>query len=127
MSNEERAYQRVKEKKGFYVHLSVYLAMAVFFFLLNVTTMDYPGDWWFYWPLMGWGIGVLLHYFNVFGLPVTKALTKEWEEKELRKELAKLQEEEKEEDPTDDHLELRDRSKEKIPSTSRPWSDEDLV
>ena len=60
------AQKRVKDKKSFYSHLASYLMMSIFFFVLNALTSF--GDWWFYWPLLGWGIGLVMHYFRVFGV-----------------------------------------------------------
>ncbi|MFN7118636.1 MAG: 2TM domain-containing protein, partial [Saprospiraceae bacterium] len=61
----EKARKRVRARKEFYQHLTSYVVMGIFFFLLNAVTSF--GAWWFYWPLLGWGIGVLLPYFYVFG------------------------------------------------------------
>ena len=74
-----RAKKRVKAQKEFYRHLTSYLVMGVFFFLLNAVTSF--GNWWFYWPMLGWGIGILFHYFDVFGLPGVGEISKEWEER----------------------------------------------
>jgi hypothetical protein len=63
----KEARKRVRTKKEFYEHLTVFSVMSVFFFLLNALTAF--GSWWFYWPILGWGIGVLFHYFEVFGFP----------------------------------------------------------
>ena len=71
----EKARKRVKKKKDFYSHLATYLAMGAFFLALNLLTA--PGRWWFYWPMLGWGIGLaekredsnpLLHYSLGCGL-----------------------------------------------------------
>lgn len=86
---KERAYKeakkQVKKKKGFYVHLAVYLAVGLFFFLLNLVTS--PGDWWFFFPLLPWGIGLTIHYLTVFGFPGTDILTEDWEARELDREM----------------------------------------
>ena len=83
------ARKRVKQKKEFYGHLSVYLAVGTFFMLINFMTYAEEPEIWFPYPLIGWGIGILIHYFSVFGLPGVGPLTKEWEERELQKELEK--------------------------------------
>lgn len=54
-----------KKEASFRVHLSTYLVFAVFFFVLNMLTG--PGDWWFYWPMLGWGLGLALHAIAVYG------------------------------------------------------------
>ncbi len=63
--NEEQAKQRVKELKDFYTHLSSYVAVNLFLFGLNIVTG--PDTFWFVYPLMGWGIGIIIHAWDVFG------------------------------------------------------------
>ena len=46
-------------------HFGTYLLFGVFFFVLNLLTD--PGNWWFYWPMFGWGIGVVAHAFATYG------------------------------------------------------------
>ena len=58
--------------------------MAIFFFLLNAVTAF--GNWWFHWPIMGWGIGVLFHYLDVFGLPGVGQMSNSWEQKAMEDE-----------------------------------------
>jgi hypothetical protein len=126
---EERQYRlarsRVVEKKKFYNHLTTYLVMGAFFFVLNAVTSF--GTWWFYWPMLGWGIGVAMQYFKVFGFPGSGLGSAEWEEREMQKQMNRL-------DPPrnkdkkldmDNHLELREikTRKEKIPS----YRKDDLV
>ncbi len=76
----ERARRRVDEEKGFYNHLFVYLAFVVFFFVLNQLTAR--AQWWF-WPSLGWGIGVFSHFMGTFGKPWI--LGRNWEDRRLRK------------------------------------------
>lgn len=103
----EQARRRVKEKKKFYTHLTTYLVMGGFFFTLNVLTS--PGNWWFYWPMMGWGIGVAIQYFKVFGFPGSGLGSPEWEERELEKEMKRLNPNRKKAGlDLDSHLELRE-------------------
>lgn len=79
------ARKQVKKKKGFYVHLAVYLAVGLFFFLMNIATD--PNDMWFFFPMLPWLIGLAIHYLVVFGFPGTGILTEEWEKRELEQEL----------------------------------------
>jgi hypothetical protein len=62
--NYERAKERVEEKLGFFSHLAVYVIVNVILLVINLTQS--PGQLWFYWPLMGWGIGVFFHGMGVF-------------------------------------------------------------
>ncbi|MEM9887488.1 MAG: 2TM domain-containing protein [Bacteroidota bacterium] len=92
---EDRQYKlakrRVEKKKGFYVHLGVYIAVGVFFFIINLVTMDQEPQVWFFYPMIPWLIAIMIHYFTVFGLPGTDILTEDWEEREIEKEINKIQ------------------------------------
>jgi len=76
---ERRARERVGEIRGFYHHLTIYLVVNAVLFLIDIFS---GGGTWFYWPLLGWGIAVLIHGLNTFQvLPWT---SKEWEERKVR-------------------------------------------
>ncbi len=72
----ERAVKRVKELKGFYGNLISYCIVIPFLVIINLLTS--PKQIWFYWPMLGWGIGILAHGMNVF------AIGKNWEEKKIQ-------------------------------------------
>lgn len=72
----ERAVKRVKELKGFYGNLISYCIVIPFLVIINLITS--PKELWFYWPMLGWGIGVVAHAMNTF------AIGKNWEEKKIR-------------------------------------------
>lgn len=91
MNEEERAKrarERAHELREFYTHLTVYVVVNVTLigglFLINWITS--PGGWWFYWPLLGtgigWGIGLIIHALNVFGK--STFLGDEWEERKAQ-------------------------------------------
>lgn len=77
-----RAKARVEELQGYYAHLGVYLAVNLGLFLINWLTSD---NWWFFWPLIGWGIGLAIHTFVVFG--VGHFFGPEWEARKIREEM----------------------------------------
>ena len=72
----ERAVKRVKELKGFYGNLISYCIVIPFLVIINL--LKSPKEIWFYWPMLGWGIGLLAHGMNVF------AIGKNWEEKKIQ-------------------------------------------
>ena len=84
----EHARKRAKELREFYVHLSVYLlvniGLTTGLFVINWLTS--PGDWWFFWPLigtgLGWGIGLVIHGVNVFAGGTF--FGEDWEERKAR-------------------------------------------
>ena len=129
----KRAKERVEKKKGFYKHLSAFIAVGVFFLAMNIFTIlkgesDGSGVWFFF-PLLPWSIGLIIHYFTVFGLPGSRALSEKWEEEELAREMARLRRRQagRLEAPAEEAegLDLKELEKEK---QVRPgWQDEDLV
>lgn len=81
----EQAKERLKAKYGFYVHLSVYLAVNLLLIIINLSNLS--EGFWFVYPLMGWGIGLFFHALGVF-LNVGKGamITDKMIEKEMNKE-----------------------------------------
>jgi hypothetical protein len=71
----ERAQKRVKEIKSFYGNLISYCIVIPFLVILNLITN--PRNYWFYWPMLGWGMGVAAHGMSVF------TIGKGWEEKKI--------------------------------------------
>jgi hypothetical protein len=82
-----KAKERVAELKMFYVHLIIYgvvnLIMAFYNLIYN------PGYYWFFWPLIGWGIGICTHALSVFLRG--RMFGKSWEEKKIREIMEKEQ------------------------------------
>jgi hypothetical protein len=82
------ARKRVKKKKGFYWHLGSFMVVGIFFFLMNVFAD--PSEVWFHFPMISWGVGLGFHYLGVFGLPFVGSLDKDWEAKEIEREMARM-------------------------------------
>ncbi len=59
-----RATQQVEAITGFYIHFVVFVVVMVLLLVINWTVSPF---WWAQWPLLGWGLGVLLHAWAVFG------------------------------------------------------------
>ncbi|WP_411811636.1 2TM domain-containing protein [Chryseobacterium scophthalmum] len=72
----ERAKKRVKEIKGFYGNLISYCTVIPFLIFVNLYTQNHY--YWFWWPLLGWGVGVASHAFQVFGIGIS------WQEKKIQ-------------------------------------------
>lgn len=87
MENTE-AYQsakkRVEAKMGFYIHLSVYVAVILLLVVINFSTSS--NTIWFHWPMMGWGIAVALHAFAVYVFSGRFAATEKMIEKEMNRQ-----------------------------------------
>jgi len=85
MHSYKKVALKVEKNLSFYIHLTIYLMVNLFLFLINLFTS--PEKWWFYWPLFGWGIGIFFHYINTFA-PLHGWLWR-WKKKEIRKILEK--------------------------------------
>ena len=89
MEKEDERYEYAKKKvaelKGFYIHAITYIVVNIGLFFINVVAT--PGDWWFYWATIGWGIGLAAHAITVF--THYGAFGKDWEEKKIKKEMEK--------------------------------------
>lgn len=87
MENQEayqRAKKRVEAKFGFYIHLSVYIAVSILLIIINLSTSaEY---FWFKWPIIGWGIGVFFHALGVFASSGGSTIKDRMLEKEMEKE-----------------------------------------
>jgi hypothetical protein len=59
-----RAYVRAGAKLGFYFHAVAYFSVNLLLIIINYSTT--PHRLWFQWPLLGWGIGLLFHWFAAF-------------------------------------------------------------
>jgi 2TM domain len=70
------ARERVRALRAFYQHLIVYAAVMCMLLLINLTT---SANWWVQWPIMGWGLLLVLHgVFTNTGL-----LGSAWEERRI--------------------------------------------
>ena len=79
----QQARDRVAAKLSFFLHLAVYVAVNVLLVAVNLLTT--PEHLWFYWPMLGWGIGVAFHGVVVFSFVRWRSLVGGMEERELRK------------------------------------------
>jgi hypothetical protein len=76
---QKAARKRAKQIRDFYGHLSVYVVIIGFLFILNLVTGD---GWWFYWPALGWGIGIAMHAMAVYG--PGSWFNDQWEDRKVR-------------------------------------------
>ena len=68
----ERAIRRLQAKRGFRRHLVVYAVINAS--LAVIWGLTPGGYFWPVWPMVGWGIGLALHGWGVYGeRPITEA------------------------------------------------------
>ncbi|WP_437580233.1 2TM domain-containing protein [Sorangium sp. So ce887] len=73
---EARAEIVARRRRGFRSHLFSFVAVNAFLFAVNALT---PGPWWFFWPLLAWGLGLAFH--------ARAALSSDVSPRRLRREL----------------------------------------
>jgi len=71
-----RAKKRVEELKGFYGNIISYCCVIPFLVFINLRFS--PEFQWFWFSALGWGFGVAMHAFKVFGYST------DWEERKIR-------------------------------------------
>lgn len=61
----ERAVRRLKKKRDFHIHLTIYVMVNAF--LLAIWAMTGSGFFWPIFPIVGWGIGVVANAWDAYG------------------------------------------------------------
>lgn len=89
MDKYSLAKKRVEAKIGFYIHLIIFLIVNGI--LAAVDILASPEKLWFYYPLAGWGIGVLLHGIGVFNHPASSDNGPGFKERLIAKELKAME------------------------------------
>ncbi|HXQ11967.1 MAG TPA: 2TM domain-containing protein [Caulobacteraceae bacterium] len=60
------AERRVNARIGFGIHALVYVAVNTLLITVNLLTT--PHQLWFFFPLLGWGIGLVAHGLSVYAV-----------------------------------------------------------
>lgn len=61
LASEKEAFERERQT-GLKVHLTIYVLVNLFLMSLNLANA--ADGIWFFWPLLGWGLGVAGHYWS---------------------------------------------------------------
>lgn len=75
-----RARDRVEKLKGFYGNLISYCVVIPILIIVNLNTSKFQ---WFWFPMLGWGMGLTFHALETFGYG------KSWEERKIKEILEK--------------------------------------
>jgi ABC-type phosphate/phosphonate transport system permease subunit len=89
----EKARKKIKEIKGFYTHLTVYLVVNVFFLIMKLANLDADEkffEWSTFMTAICWGVGLFFHWYGIFGPNLI--LGKDWEEKKIKEMMEKKNE-----------------------------------
>lgn len=74
------AKERAEQVQGLLIHLLVFTVVNASLFAIDALS---GGGWWFYWPLLGWGIGLTLHVL-VISVPI---FSPSWAERRARRQV----------------------------------------
>ena len=75
-----KAKKRVDNLKGFYANIIAYCIVIPFLIFINLMTS--PDHLWFWYPMIGWGIGIIFHAVGVFNKNIF--LGEDWEERKIQ-------------------------------------------
>ena len=79
----ERAIKHLKKRRDFSGHLLVYFLVNAFLVVIWALT-DVHGFFWPVFPIVGWGIGVVMNAWDVYR-------SEEFDEGQIRREMERLQ------------------------------------
>jgi len=75
-------WEIAQKRAGFKSHLTVYIILNIFFWLLWYFGSSYKGNDglpWAVWPTFGWGIGLLFHYIGAYIYPKNNSVEREYQ------------------------------------------------
>lgn len=71
-ASREAAIKRLEEKRDFRTHVVTYVVVNGF--LVGIWAVTGAGYFWPVWPILGWGIGLVLHAWKIYGQrPITES------------------------------------------------------
>ena len=79
----DEAQRYARDLRAFYSHAFAYVLVNAGLFALNLLTS--PGRWWFFYPMLGWGVGLAAHGMSVFAFGGW--LGGDWEQRKIREYL----------------------------------------
>lgn len=60
---EDNKREQAEAIKGFYLHFFIYVVVIAALFVINLLTGN---QLWAQWPALGWGLGIIGHFYAVF-------------------------------------------------------------
>jgi len=82
LAEYKKAYREMikeNERRGFLIHAAVYVLVNIMLIVINLVYS--PSVIWFFYPLIGWGIGLAMHYMGAI----------KWIESDLEKKEAEAE------------------------------------
>jgi len=78
----EAAIKRLEDRRNFNTHVVTYVVVNTL--LIVIWAMSGAGYFWPVWPIMGWGVGLALHAWTIYG---QRAITEEDIRKEAERDI----------------------------------------
>ena len=78
LQDYERAETEIRAQEGrtsFSIHAAVFVLVNILLLVINLVVV--PVFLWFFFPLIGWGIGLTMHY--LFGVLFVRRETRDWQ------------------------------------------------
>jgi 2TM domain len=79
----DAARRWVRRKRIFATIVAIYLALSLMWFVIDM--LDDSTSWWFYWPMLGTGLAVVITGIGLFGLGGLSGA--DWEQRQIDKYL----------------------------------------
>jgi hypothetical protein len=85
----DEAYRRARERaemlQGLYIHLLVFFVINAGLVAINWATRGDNGSWWFWWPLLIWVIGLVVHVVAT----IVPVFSPQWVEQRTQRTISK--------------------------------------
>lgn len=78
LTDYEKAEAALRIEQGrasFYIHAAIYVLVNILLIVINLVLV--PQFLWFFFPLIGWGIGLTMHY--LFAVQFVRSETESWQ------------------------------------------------
>lgn len=78
LTDYEKAEAALRVEQGrtsFYIHSAIYVLVNILLIVINLVLV--PQFLWFFFPLIGWGIGLTMHY--LFAVQFVRSETESWQ------------------------------------------------
>jgi uncharacterized membrane protein YccC len=85
----EEARRYVRRKRILFTIIGIWLALCLMWFVIDL--LDDSSSWWFYWPMLGTGIGVAITAIVLLGLG--GLMGADWERREIGKYMSRRKDE----------------------------------
>jgi hypothetical protein len=78
LTDYEKAEAALRIEQGrtsFYIHAAIYVLVNILLIVINLVVV--PQFLWFFFPLIGWGIGLTMHY--LFAIQLVQSEIESWQ------------------------------------------------